>query len=90
MILKGKLPNEKEVKMLDAIFVSSIDHGMGPPSILSARTAASAGNSLNAAVAAGILSIGDHHGGAIENSAKLFQENKEKNLFSCFHLVRLN
>jgi citrate synthase len=34
----------------------------------------SAGNPINASVAAGILAIGDHHGGAVEQAARLFQE----------------
>lgn len=34
----------------------------------------SGGNSLNAALAGGVLVIGDSHGGAIEQSAKIIQE----------------
>ena len=50
--------------------VASIDHGATPPSALSARTVASTGASLSAAVAAGIMSINRHHGGAIEDCAR--------------------
>ncbi|MDO8428897.1 MAG: citryl-CoA lyase [Candidatus Diapherotrites archaeon] len=71
---QGRLPNEKERKMLDAILVSCMEHGPNAPTILSSRIVASAGNSLNASVAAGVLSVGEHHGGAIEQCAKLFQE----------------
>jgi citrate synthase len=74
LTLKGELPTEKEARMIDAMLVSSIDHGVTPPSCLSARTIASAGASLNAAVAGGILAISRHHGGAIEDSMKVFQE----------------
>ena len=38
----------------------------------------SAGNSLNTAVAAGIMAIGDVHGGAIEQSARILQETARK------------
>ncbi len=53
--------------------MSSIDHGATPPSVLSTRNVLSGGNSLNAAVAAGVLTIGDVHGGAIERCAKILQ-----------------
>jgi citryl-CoA lyase len=59
---------------MDAILVSSVDHGVTPPSALATRVVRSGGNPLNAAVAAGVLAIGDSHGGAIEQCAKLFQE----------------
>src|SRR5437764_8137041 len=55
---------------MDGILVSSIDHGTTPPSALAARTTASTGASLSAAVAAGIMSINRHHGGAIEDCAR--------------------
>jgi len=73
LILKGELPTEAEGRMMEAILVSSIDHGASPPSVLAARTIMSAGNSLNSSVAAGVMAIGDVHGGAIENAAKIFQ-----------------
>ncbi|MBN2135593.1 MAG: citryl-CoA lyase [Acidobacteria bacterium] len=76
MILKGELPDEKQSKMLEAILVSSIDHGCSPPSTLAARTVASTGAPINAAIAAGILSINKFHGGAIENAMLTFQEIK--------------
>ncbi len=74
LLLKGGLPDEKSAEMMRAILVSSVDHGVTPPSALAARTVMSAGNSLNTAVAAGIMAIGDVHGGAIEQSARIMQE----------------
>lgn len=71
LALTGTLPQDGAARLLDAILVSSIDHGVTPPSTLAARTAASTGAPLNAAVAAGILSINRHHGGAIEDSMRL-------------------
>lgn len=78
LLLKGELPSKGERELLDAIFVSSSEHGIQVPSITSARIVQSAGNPVNTAIAAGILSIGDHHGGAVEQAAKLFQENVDK------------
>jgi citrate synthase len=74
LILKGELPSPAEAELMNAILVSSIDHGVSPPSVLGTRTVVSGGNSLNAALAGGILVIGDTHGGAIEHAAKIMQE----------------
>lgn len=71
--LKGELPTEKEKAMLDSILISTIDNGLGPPSITNARNSASAGNPMQAAVAAGVLGVGESHGGAIEEAARLLQ-----------------
>ena len=70
LILRGELPTPKVGSLMDAILVGSIDHGATPPSVLAARTVASTGATLSASVAAGIMSINDHHGGAIENCAR--------------------
>ncbi len=72
--LRGELPSEKEKEMLDSILISMIDNGLGPPSITNARNSASSGNPVQASVAAGILGVGEFHGGAIEESARLFQK----------------
>lgn len=71
LALTGSLPPPNAGKLLDAIFVASIDHGATPPSTLAARTAASTGAPYNAAIAAGLLTINQHHGGAIEDSMRL-------------------
>ncbi len=70
LILTGKMPDERVGRLMDAILVSSIDHGATPPSCLAARTVASTGASLSQSVAAGIASINRHHGGAIEDCAR--------------------
>jgi len=69
LILRGELPDEKVGRLMEAMLVGSIDHGATPPSALAARTVASTGASLSASVAAGIMSINRHHGGAITNCA---------------------
>src|SRR5881397_737141 len=70
LILTGELPSPPVARLMDAVLVSSIDHGATPPSALAARTVASTGASLSASVAAGIMSINRHHGGAIEDCAR--------------------
>lgn len=74
LLLKGELPSKEHGKMMDAILTACIDHGVTPPSSMASRVVASGGVPLPTAVAAGILSIGDAHGGAIEKGAKFLQE----------------
>ena len=74
LILRGELPDEATGHLMEAIVVSSIDHGATPPSVLAARTVASTGASLSTSVAAGVLSINEHHGGAITNCARQLGE----------------
>ena len=77
LMLKGELPSVNEGRMMDIMLVSCIDHGVTPPSALAALTSASTGAPYNGALAAGILSINEHHGGAIENSMRMLMELKE-------------
>jgi succinyl-CoA synthetase alpha subunit len=70
LILTGELPSPAVARLMDAILVSSIDHGATPPSALAARTVASTGATLSASVATGVMSINRHHGGAIEDCAR--------------------
>jgi len=74
LLLKGELPTKEHGKMIDAILTACIDHGVTPPTAMASRVVASGGVPLPTAVAAGILSIGDAHGGAIEKGAKFLQE----------------
>lgn len=66
LLIKGELPDQNTADMLEAILVSSIDHGVTPPSAQAAVMSASSGASLNAALASGILTINEFHGAAIE------------------------
>jgi citrate synthase len=74
LALRGELPSPDVGRLIDAILVSSIDHGVTPPSALAARTVASTGAPLNAAVAAGVLSINGFHGGAIFDCMAILQQ----------------
>jgi citrate synthase len=74
LVLKGELPSPEVGRMMDAMLVSSIDHGATPPSALAARTAASTGATLSASIAAGLLAINRYHGGAIEGCMQLLYD----------------
>lgn len=72
LLHRSRLPLEAERRLLDVLLVAVADHGAGAPSCATARLAASGNRgSLSAAVAAGILAIGDEHGGAGESCMKL-------------------
>ena len=74
LVLKGELPTESQGRVMDAILVASVDHGATPPSVLAARTVASGGAPLTTGIAAGIMTINRHHGGAIEGCMKVLKE----------------
>ncbi len=54
--------------------MAAAEHSVLAPSVDAARFAASAGVPLQAAVAAGVIGLGDHHGGAVDAGAELLIE----------------
>ena len=65
LLLRSRLPTPGERRLLDAMLVGVSDHGAGAPSCAAARLVASGNRqSVAAAVAAGVLAIGDDHGAA--------------------------
>ena len=74
LTFKGDLPDGNQGRMIEMIVVSSTDHSLLAPSIDATRFVASGGVPLQASVAAGIISLGEHHGGAIEQCAQFLQE----------------
>ena len=77
LLFSGKLPEGNEGKMIEAILVCGAEHGMATPSTNAVRSVASCGVPLQAAVASGMICLGDYHGGAIEKCAALLQANIE-------------
>ena len=79
LLHRGRLPNPGERQLLDAVLVGVADHGAGAPSCAAARLAASGNRqSLSAAIAAGVLAIGNEHGGAGEGCMVLIKEAVEE------------
>ena len=79
LLHQGRLPTPEERSLLDAILTGVADHGSGAPSCATARLAASGNRqSLSAAVAAGILAVGDDHGGAGLGCMELIAEGLKR------------
>ncbi len=72
LLLSGRKPSSTESTLFEKMLISVIDHGMGTTSSMTSRFIVSGGNALNVGVGGGILSIGDHHGGAIEKAMQQF------------------
>lgn len=81
--LTGRTPTEPEEKVLNALLVAAIDHGIEPASGFVPRVVASSGSSVLACMAASLLALGPYHGGAITGAMEVliavdeYSEDKE-------------
>lgn len=79
LLHRGQMPTERERRMLDAILTSVADHGANAPSCATARLSASGNRqSVSANIAAGLLAIGDEHGGAGEQCMALIEAGLQR------------
>lgn len=74
LLYTGELPTRSAARLLDALMVASIDHGAGAPSVLAGRTVVSGGTSLQAGVAAGVLTMGQYHAAAVTDAMSAIRE----------------
>ncbi len=74
LLWRGELPPRNYSRMMDALFTICLEHSLNAPSVDATRFVASSGVPLQAAVSAGVAAIGEWHGGAIEQAAKMLQE----------------
>jgi citrate synthase len=69
--IQGRLPEPAHATVLDAILVTLAEHGLTPNALVTRLTLAGAPESLQGAVAAGLLGVGDTFLGAMEECARL-------------------
>lgn len=75
LLLRGRVPSAAESRLWNAILIAVADHGPTPPSTMAARVIASGNRrAVEAAVAGGLLAVGDVHGGAGEETMALLKE----------------
>jgi succinyl-CoA synthetase alpha subunit len=65
--------DKEKARLLEAIIVASVDHGVTPPSTQATLIASSVRASYEVAVAQGVGAITDVHGGAGEKAAEFFR-----------------
>jgi citrate synthase len=74
LLLRGQPPTPGQERLLEAALVSSVDHGPHAPSIAVARMAVTCGIGLNNAIATGVNTLGDVHGGAGEQCMEMLTQ----------------
>lgn len=80
LLLSGELPDGNEGRMVEACLVAASEHSVVAPSVDAARFVTSAGVPLQAAVAAGVIGLGDHHGGAVDACARALLDADESDV----------
>jgi len=68
----GRRPEPREKDMLNLLLVTAADHGLTPSAISARMTYLGAPESLQGAVAAGLLGAGSHFLGTVQNAAELW------------------
>jgi citrate synthase len=77
LLLTGREPNDDELFFLDLLLVAIAEHGMMPTNVAARMTLAADPNSLQGAVAAGILGAGPVLLGTTEECARLLERTKQ-------------
>jgi citrate synthase len=74
LLVQGRLPDAGETTLLDAVLVSLADHGLTPTVLAARLTHTGAPESLQGAVAAGLLGAGSVFLGVVEDVAVFLAE----------------
>ena len=72
--LKGRLPTPEEANVFNAITITLVEHGVTPSAMATRLTYHGAPESVQGAVAAGLLGMGDRYGGPVGDVARMLQD----------------
>ena len=75
----GKEPSERQIELLDVVLVTIMEHGMVPSVVASRLTLHGAPESLQGAVAAGLLGVGDRYAGTAAQCGDVLAELIDSN-----------
>jgi citrate synthase len=73
LLVQRRMPDAGEAKVLDAVLVSLADHGLTPTVLAARLTHTGAPESLQGAIAAGLLGAGSVFLGVVEDTARFLQ-----------------
>jgi len=78
LLIAGRLPGPADRRLVDAILVSLVEHGLTPSAMVSRVTYGVAPESLQGAVAAGLLGAGSVVLGSMEECGRILSEIDEQ------------
>jgi citrate synthase len=74
LMVRKRMPSEQETRLLDAVLVSLADHGLTPTVLTARLTHTGAPESIQGAIAAGLLGAGSVFLGVVEDTARFLDE----------------